>query len=285
MQTYDLVMVAVLGGAVLFGLWKGFAWQVASLASIVVSYFVARNFSGPLAARIGGDPSWNRFLAMFILFFGCSLIIWIAFGFVRKTIDQMYLKTFDRQVGAALGAVKGVVLCIVITLFSVSLLVESVCRSVCTSRSGGYVAEALNRLRGVVPPEIMTYIGPYVAHFDNEMNAHQNESSVPDPNSNAVQNPQGSFANPSNGYAWPANYQPNANSPPVQGNASGWTPGGSWRPPDTAWGPREATGRIEPAGTPPLGQQIRDGVLQQIDWGQAAGQVLDGISRGWNPPR
>ena len=34
-QPYDFVMLAVLVGTTLFGLWKGMAWQMASLASVV----------------------------------------------------------------------------------------------------------------------------------------------------------------------------------------------------------------------------------------------------------
>ena len=45
MQPYDIVMIVVLAGATLFGFWKGMAWQIASLASLVLSTFVAWHFS------------------------------------------------------------------------------------------------------------------------------------------------------------------------------------------------------------------------------------------------
>lgn len=242
-------MIAVMAGAILFGFWKGFAWQVASLASIVVSYFVARNFAGVVADRIGGDPAWNKFLAMFILFFGCSLAIWIAFGFIRKTIEQMHLKTFDRQIGAALGALKGALLCIIITLFGVSLLGEKTCRSICTSRSGNYVAQALARLDGIVPPEIRNYIWPYVDRFKKEMSNHQNELPV-------VEQPGGgSFQLPFN---LPVNVSPGMTS---TGNA-------------------EQVGRLEPANPATGTQQSWTGQLERIDWGRAAGQALESMIDG-----
>ncbi len=49
MQGYDVVMLIVLAAAMFFGAWKGFAWQLASLASLIVSYFAALRFSGQLA--------------------------------------------------------------------------------------------------------------------------------------------------------------------------------------------------------------------------------------------
>ena len=55
MGIYDLMMLAILAGSILFGLWKGLAWQVASLASIFVSYFVALNFRGPLSGWISAS--------------------------------------------------------------------------------------------------------------------------------------------------------------------------------------------------------------------------------------
>ena len=67
MQTYDLIMLIVLGGATILGAWKGMAWQVASLASIGVSYFVAVQFYQPVAAHIGAAPPWNQALAMLLL--------------------------------------------------------------------------------------------------------------------------------------------------------------------------------------------------------------------------
>ena len=35
METYDIVMLAVLGVATILGAWKGMAWQVASLGAVL----------------------------------------------------------------------------------------------------------------------------------------------------------------------------------------------------------------------------------------------------------
>ena len=67
MQAYDLIMLIVIGMATIFGAIKGFAWQVASLASIIVSYIVAYRFRFDVAAMIQAKPPWNQFLAMLIL--------------------------------------------------------------------------------------------------------------------------------------------------------------------------------------------------------------------------
>ena len=41
LQPYDLLMLAVVVGAMLLGVWKGMAWQIAALASVMVSAAVA----------------------------------------------------------------------------------------------------------------------------------------------------------------------------------------------------------------------------------------------------
>jgi len=172
MSAYDLFMLVVFAAAVLFGLWKGLAWQVASLAAIFASYFVAITFYGVLAPKISAEEPWNNFLAMFILYLGTSFAVWIAFGFVRKFLDELELKGFDRQAGAILGAAKGALLCIVITLFAVTLLGESWRKSICQSKSGYYIASAIDSLRAFVPEQYHETVDPYINNFNSAMVDH-----------------------------------------------------------------------------------------------------------------
>ena len=62
-QPYDILMLVVLVGAMVFGAWKGMAWQIASLASILVSAGVAVHLSGPMAPYISDTEPWNRVIA------------------------------------------------------------------------------------------------------------------------------------------------------------------------------------------------------------------------------
>jgi membrane protein required for colicin V production len=210
MQAYDLVMIVVLAGAVLFGAWKGLAWQVASLAAVFASYVVAMNFYQPVAQMINTDEPWNKFLAMLILYIGSSLAIWVTFGFVRSFIEKMALKDFDRHVGALLGAVKGALLCILITIFGVTLLGETQTRTICNSRSGGYIAKAINRLVGFVPPEIHTVVGPYIDRFHDAMDQHRED--VDDSNPPLDKSP---LPNDSNRF-WPNASASTSNPSPTQ---------------------------------------------------------------------
>ena len=75
MELYDIVMLVVLAGATIFGAMKGMAWQVASLASLVLSYFAALRFSDSLAPHFGDEAPWNRFVAMLVIYIAVSLFL------------------------------------------------------------------------------------------------------------------------------------------------------------------------------------------------------------------
>lgn len=169
MQPYDILMLIVLALAVAWGAWKGLAWQIASLASIALSYFVALRFRGQLAAMITAAPPWNVFLSMLILFLGTGLIVWVGFNFVSELIERVKLKEFDRQLGALFGAAKGVLLCVLITLFSVALLSDSQRQAICNSRSGYYIAVLLDRADLVIPHELHGVLEPYLDQLDRSV--------------------------------------------------------------------------------------------------------------------
>jgi membrane protein required for colicin V production len=174
MQAYDVFMLIVLALAIVWGAWKGLAWQIASIASIALSYFVALNFRQPLAGLIDASPPWNIFSAMLILFLGTGLVVWIGFNLVAELIERVKLKEFDRQLGALFGAAKGVLLCVLITLFSVALLGDSQRQAICNSRSGYYIAVLLDRADTVIPRELHEVLEPYLERFDHTVpHVHQ----------------------------------------------------------------------------------------------------------------
>jgi len=169
MDSYDLVMLGILVLATLFGAFKGFAWQVASLASLVASYFVAYKFRDVITPMIATSPPWNTFMAMLAVYSGTSLVIWAGFRVVADFLDKMRLKNFDRQMGALLGFGKGVLFCTVVTFFAVTLLGESVRRDIVRSRSGHYISQLLNDADPIMPGEIKSVLGPYLEELDERL--------------------------------------------------------------------------------------------------------------------
>jgi membrane protein required for colicin V production len=154
MQAYDVFMLTVIGAAIAWGAFKGLAWQVASIASIGLSYFVAVNFRGPVSQFFHYDPpEWNNLLAMLVLYIGTSVVIWVAFNLIRDFLEKVQLKEFDRQIGGLVGGVKGILICTVITMFTVGLGTETQRQAVVTSRSGYYIARLLEKVEPLLPAE------------------------------------------------------------------------------------------------------------------------------------
>lgn len=176
MQTYDIIMAVVLIGAMLLGAIKGFAWQLASIASIVGSYAVAYHYREPFSENIQAEPPWNRFLAMLILYVGTSLVIWVAFRMIAGTIDRMKLKEFDRQIGALFGLGKGAILCTLITLFAVTLFGDSIRDAIVRSRSGGWIARLLDQSDAIMPEEFSSVVRPYLNQFDDQYQPASSDS-------------------------------------------------------------------------------------------------------------
>ena len=84
-QTYDLVMLAVLVAALFLGVWKGVVWQIAALASVFVSAAVAVHSSAPLAPYFSAHEPWNRFLAMLVVYVVTAGAIWLLFTWWRAS--------------------------------------------------------------------------------------------------------------------------------------------------------------------------------------------------------
>ncbi|MCC7476600.1 MAG: CvpA family protein [Pirellulales bacterium] len=174
MQTYDALMLLVLLATTIFGFWKGMAWQIASLASLIVSYFASLRFSEKLAPMFAQtlnlQPPLNRFAAMLAVYVGSSFIIWMLFRLVSGAIDKVRLEAFDKQLGAMFGFTKGVLLCVVITFFAVTFLPQPQGEAIVGSQSGRYIVALLDKAHTVFPPELHQVINPYLDRIEKKLN-------------------------------------------------------------------------------------------------------------------
>ena len=180
MQTYDLLMILVLVAATMFGFWKGLAWQVASMASLVASYFISLRFSPQLAPYFGDSAPFNRFVAMLAIYIGSSFVIWALFRVVSGAIDRVKFNAFDHQMGALMGFAKGVLVCIGITFFAMTLAPPAQKEAIVGSRAGRYIVVLLDKTESIVPPEVHQVIGPYLQKIEERIDPnHQPANSGP----------------------------------------------------------------------------------------------------------
>jgi membrane protein required for colicin V production len=237
MQTYDALMLVVLIGTTMFGFWKGMAWQIASLASLVVSYYAALRFSTQLAPIFGEHAPLNRFVAMLAIYIATSFVIWMIFRLVSQIIDRVKLESFDRQLGAMLGLAKGVLLCVAITFFAVTLLPPAQGEAIVATTSGRYIVALLNKTHSVVPPELHEVIDPYLNGIEQRL------GSQPQPHAQNMQGlwPQGGGQQPPASTAWPSQGQSPWPQSPAQPQ---------WHTPSNSSDPAWPTETQPPAGSP-----------------------------------
>lgn len=169
MQGYDLLMLGVMAIAIFRGYSKGLAWQLSSIASIAVSYFVAYRFKDVVTPMIDMPDPWRGMVAMMALFVGSSLVIWLIFQSVRGAIEKAKLKEFDQQLGAIFGGVKGAVWCTVITLVALTFMSQDMSQQIVNSNSGGYIARLLAKSKRIVPGEVQQLLQPYIQQAEQKL--------------------------------------------------------------------------------------------------------------------
>jgi membrane protein required for colicin V production len=172
MDWYDILMLVILGGATLLGAWKGMAWQLASLGSLVLSYFLALRFSAQLAPMFGSSAPLNRFIAMLVIYLVTSVVVWLSFRMVSGFLDKIKLRDFDHQVGGLFGFVKGVLLCLAITFFALGIA-SDLREHILGTHSGHYIALFLNKAEAVMPKEIHQVLDPYLDKLEDRLNPNQ----------------------------------------------------------------------------------------------------------------
>ncbi len=179
LSPYDFLMLAVLAGTTLYGAWRGMAWQIAALASVLVSAAVAVHSSPVLAPLFGQQAPWNRFLAMLVLYILTALAIWLVFRFVKGIINRVQLKEFDRQLGIIFGLAKGVLYCVIITFFAVTLS-ETARQTVLQSKSGNVIARGIREADPLLPEDVRKVLGKYIDELDEKLHAPPKEVSPTD---------------------------------------------------------------------------------------------------------
>lgn len=166
-EGYDLVMLGILAATALLGYFKGMVWQLAWIAGIVVSGFVAVRFGSQFAPYFGQQAPWNRFASMLALYVATSFAVWLVFRIVSGAINAIHLSAFDHQLGLLFGAAKGALLCVIITFFAVTLAPDYR-PQVVSSHSGRMVADLLVRADEYLPKEIHDTIDPFVKQFEEQ---------------------------------------------------------------------------------------------------------------------
>lgn len=160
MLALDWVFVGVLLLSILVGAWRGFIYEVLSLANWALAFFLAQHYAPALEPHLpmAGASELVRYAGAFVLLFvlavfAGSVLIWL----VSKLFQVAALRPADRALGAVFGAMRGVVV-----LLAAAVLVamtpmksepwwtESIAAQWATATAKG--------LRPVLPQEFVRYL-------------------------------------------------------------------------------------------------------------------------------
>lgn len=164
-MVFDILVVLAILGAIALGYWKGFAWQLAAIFSLVLGFVVAIPASKPLASFFGASAPLNRFMALAALYTVVSLGVYVAALFYRKTIERWELHHWDRHMGAVLGALKGLLFCMMLTFFAITLF-SGLREPILRTTGGKLMGRTMMVLEPVFPEATHDIIHPYVHHLD-----------------------------------------------------------------------------------------------------------------------
>ncbi len=167
MTIYDAAMAIVVVLGMVRGAWRGFTWQMASIASLIVGYIAAHSGSAQVAAYLPGEPEVQRMLAMAVIYVAVSGGIFGLAWMVRGTLRKLKLEAYDRHLGMLLGGLEGVGVGMLVTLFLVSVA-PGTRQPIFSSPTGHVVGTVMDKLGPVLPAEVRKVLAP---HWDGDPQA------------------------------------------------------------------------------------------------------------------
>lgn len=119
MTAFDYILLVLLIGSTLLSMTRGLVREIISLASWIVAFYVAINYSDVLARwlphAISGE-ALRMIVAFIVLFIGTRIVMMFLAKLVSLVLRASGLTFMDRLLGALFGLAKGVLIALVLVL-------------------------------------------------------------------------------------------------------------------------------------------------------------------------
>ena len=167
MTIYDGVMGLIVLYTIVHGFWRGAAWQIAPIVSLVAGYMIAMPMS-VTAAHYFGQPPLNRLFALVTIYILVSLTVYLFFRSFREGVEKAQLTEFDRHLGAILGGLKGVIVtlsatCILLIWFPPSR------ETILKSNSSTIASKLISTIYPVLPHAMHLILEPYLHKLGDQL--------------------------------------------------------------------------------------------------------------------
>lgn len=160
MSLFDIILLIIIGGFALFGLWFGLIHTIGSLLGTVVGAYAASRFYEPLALWLEKITGWQINTARVIMFIIAFIIINRVVGFLFWIVDKVlsiftrlpFVSSINRLLGLIAGLFEG--------LFSVGLVIyfierfplsEKIMNLIAPSEVAPYASKVANMLVPLLP--------------------------------------------------------------------------------------------------------------------------------------
>lgn len=173
MTIYDGVMALIVVYTVVHGFWRGAAWQIAPIVSLVAGYMIAMPMS-VTAAHWFGQPPLNRLFALVTIYILVSLTVYLFFRSFREGVEKAQLTEFDRHLGAILGGLKGVI----VTLSATCIMLIYIPPSreiILKSESSSIASKLISTIYPVLPHAMHVLLEPYLHKLGDHLQIDLND--------------------------------------------------------------------------------------------------------------
>lgn len=175
---YDLICLVIIGLSAWRGVAKGFVWQLASIAGIILCFFFAESFSLLFAPLTGLEPPMSRWVSILGLYILGSFGAFASAKMVQAALEKIQFQDYDRHLGGMFGIAKGMTLCLVLSFFMFTLSPGT--RDTVVLSHAGYTSAVLfHNIRPVMPAELHTILAPYMEGFDPDAIVEERKTRTP----------------------------------------------------------------------------------------------------------
>ena len=117
MELVDVILLLIIGGFALAGVWFGFVHTLGSLIGTVFGIYLATRYfeilSGWLVKVFGWEGNAPKVLAFIVAFFVINRLVGFGFWFLEKFIGFLtrlpFIRSLNRLLGLLLGLAEGVI--------------------------------------------------------------------------------------------------------------------------------------------------------------------------------
>jgi uncharacterized membrane protein required for colicin V production len=167
MTVYDGVMALIVLYTVVHGYFRGAAWQVAPIMSLVLGYMVAMPMSVTMAQYFG-PPPLNRLFALVAIYILVSITVYLLVRSFRDGVDKAKLTEVDRHLGAIMGGIKGILVTLVATC-ALLIYFPQMREVILASESSSIASKVISRVYPLLPKAMQSILDPYLKQLDDQL--------------------------------------------------------------------------------------------------------------------